>query len=262
MISMRVMVLFSVCVIHSGFLLEDKSPQQTSTNNQYLSVSKYLADQTSIHHDLETLRRQQEMSMNLLTSQLKQKLTEIESKIPEQPSGNDTCKVLVAKLEQNVKEVQQNNSHLGSDLETLQLKYKLLTEAFENRTAELKNSLQELKQLKNIQQLQSLNNLNENFQKIDYSVSSLKSHEQARNQDFLALYNLTIQSESVMHSKMNQYRNEMINKINELQQNINNKGIVHLINNYAMVLCPAAAGDKKVLHLFACTYVLETQIKF
>ncbi|CAG2253568.1 unnamed protein product [Mytilus edulis] len=163
------------------------------------------------------------MLMNLLTSQLKQKLTEMESKIPEQPSGNDTCKVLVAKLEQTVKEVQQNNSHLGSDLETLQLKYNLLTEAFENRTAELKNSLQELKQLKNIQQLQSLNNLNEKFQKIDYSVSSLKSHEQARNQDFLALYNLTIQSESEMHSKMNQYRNEMSNKINELQRNINNK---------------------------------------
>ncbi|CAC5417422.1 unnamed protein product [Mytilus coruscus] len=171
MFSIRVIVLFLVFASNCGFLLEDKIPPQSSTNNQYLSVSKYLADQTSIHHELEILRRQQDMTMNLLTSQLKQKLAEMETQISEKTSRNETCKVdVVEELEQNYLKVKQNNTRLASDLEALQIKYNILNESFKNTTTELKSSLRELKQLKNIQQLQSLNNLNEKIQKIDSSV--------------------------------------------------------------------------------------------
>lgn len=232
---MRVIVLFSVVGFNTGFLLKDNNPQQIGTvSNQYPSMAKYLADQSSMHHELETLRRQQEMSMNLLTSQLEQKLAEMEAKIPEQSSRNDTCKDLYETLEQNVQEVKQNNTRLVGELETLHLRYNLLNRAFENTTIKLENSLQELKQLKNIQQLQTLNNLSEKIQKIDSSVSSLRSHEQARNQDFLALYNLTIQSETEINRKMTKYQTdlqnvdkEMNNKITELQRNVSSKGIVH-----------------------------------
>lgn len=143
MITMKVIVLISVFVINSGFLLEDKGPQQSTINNQYISLSKYLADHSSMHHELETLRRQQEMTMNLLTSQLKQKLTEMETKYSEQLSQNNTCKVLVDELKQNYREVQQNNSRLDGELESLQFKYNLLSKAFMKSSAELKKSVEE-----------------------------------------------------------------------------------------------------------------------
>lgn len=229
MITMKVVVLISVFVFNTGFLLKDQNPQQSgSVSNQYPSMAKYLADQSSMHQELETLRRQQEMSMNLLTSQLEQKLVEMEAKIPEQSSRNDTCKVLYEKLEQNVQEVTQNNTRLVGDLETLHHRYNLLNRAFENTTTKLENSLQELKKLKNIQQLQSLNNLNEKIQKIDSSINSLRSHEQARNQDFLALYNLTIQSESAI-DRMSKYQKEMNYTITELR-NVSNKDFLSLYN--------------------------------
>ncbi|XP_063436256.1 uncharacterized protein LOC134717690 [Mytilus trossulus] len=62
-----------------------------------------------------------------------------------------------------------------------------------------------LQQLKNVQQLQNLNGLTQEFQRISSRTHALDVNQQARNQDFLALYNQTIINQNKLKSLRQQH---------------------------------------------------------
>ncbi|CAC5401634.1 unnamed protein product [Mytilus coruscus] len=192
----RVLLMLTFLSFNRGLLLDDENPQHGTGSSTYLTVSKYLAGQRSIHHEIEELRNQHELSINLLTSQLKAKFVKLDSLISVKSPSNNTCQTMVDNLEERVIELSENNTRLEYDVYELKSKYNVLSKAFENRTFELNNKIEELHRLKNIQQLQTVNHMQHMVQYLDSSVSSLLSREQARNQDFLALYNITIKSQN------------------------------------------------------------------
>ncbi|VDI54746.1 Hypothetical predicted protein [Mytilus galloprovincialis] len=180
---LRFIILLMLTTRLSAFLLDNNTPH-------YLSVSRYLEDQTHISHELEKIRSHQELTINLLTTQLKDKVKDMEKHILEHFSENDTCKNN-DDLEQIIKDLKENNTRLAKHFEDIEVKYENLND----QTTVLRHSLQKLLQLSTIQQLQTLGSLQNKVQSIDSFVLSIRNREQARDQDFMALYNMTLQSQ-------------------------------------------------------------------
>lgn len=82
---LRMATLCVVLVVKNGFLLDDKNSQQSGLHsegdNQYVTLSKYIDDKTQMNHELEKLRSEQEETLHLLASQLKEKFAEMEQQI-------------------------------------------------------------------------------------------------------------------------------------------------------------------------------------
>ncbi|XP_071148699.1 uncharacterized protein [Mytilus edulis] len=195
-----VLLLSTIFSVSTGLLLDNENPQHGTESSTYLLVSKYLSGQRTIHHEIEELRSQHELSINLLTSQLKTKFEELDTLMSAKSPGNNSCQTTVEHLEETVRELNENNTRLEQDVYELQSKYTTLSRAFENRTIELNHKIDELYRLKTTQQLQTVNYIQNKVQFLDSSVTSLLSREQARNQDFLALYNMTKQSQESITS--------------------------------------------------------------
>ncbi|CAC5396678.1 unnamed protein product [Mytilus coruscus] len=202
--------------------------------------------QNLLHQEQETLnqqhksyRDQQEKTMNLLTNQLQQKFDLIEKKLAAQTSNNETEAIkalekknlelenkyntiqgkLTAKeqmyneIAENYTKLQEamatqdkNTANLQQDLRRIQTKCEAEINIAVNKTLALGQKINQLEQLQSIRQLQTLQTLQGQVQTFDSRINLLTSHEQARNQDFLALYNLTTSSRNELENKMkNQY---------------------------------------------------------
>lgn len=188
------LTLFALCFVsNSGFLLEKNpatSGQSASTNNQYLTVTEYLGDKTRINHELEEIRRDHDRTLGILTTQLQERLVAIEKSVTESKSQNQT----IIDLGSRNSELEDNFTRLEDKLHKLQIQYTIQqTELVKSKdkTDLLENDLSVLKNLQSIQQLQSLHSLEQSVQIINSKVNVLRSHELVRNQDFIALHNLT-----------------------------------------------------------------------
>ncbi|VDH98350.1 Hypothetical predicted protein [Mytilus galloprovincialis] len=71
--------------------------------------------------------------------------------------------------------------------------------SFRNGTGEMSSDFKILKQLGNIKPLQEIQTLQQAVQTVSAQTHSLSVNERARSQDFLALYNMTIDSKRVMN---------------------------------------------------------------
>ncbi|XP_076111151.1 uncharacterized protein LOC143079606 [Mytilus galloprovincialis] len=193
----------SLLVIGStkGFLLESKNTSTLAGKPTYLTTSEYYEDKNKIHYDLETYRDQQQKSLNLLANQLQQKFDIIEQILAAQPSYNELNKTekTIDALEQKYKELELKYSAVQAELTVKEQMYNSSV----NETLALAEKIKKLEQLKNINQLQTLQKLQAQVQTFDSRINFLTSHEQARNQDFLALYNLTTSSKHELKSQMN-----------------------------------------------------------
>lgn len=79
---LRVATKCVVIVVNNGFVLDDKNSQQSGLHskgdNQYVTLSKYIDDKTQINHGLAKLRSEQEETLHLLASQLKDNFHKME----------------------------------------------------------------------------------------------------------------------------------------------------------------------------------------
>lgn len=171
----------------------------------------------------------------------------MENPILEHFSENDTCKNTYD-LEQIIKDIQDNNTRLAKNFEDIEVK----SENLNDQTTVLRQSLQKLLQLSTIQPLQTMGSRQNKVQTIDSFVLSIRNREQARDQDFMALYNMTLQSQVKIYNDSTKLQkleeslnksvsnasanfnvlegvtNEMNATIKQLQQNVsenNEKGI-------------------------------------
>ncbi|VDI07092.1 Hypothetical predicted protein [Mytilus galloprovincialis] len=226
--------------IANGFLLDSKNTSSLTGKPAYLTTAEYYEDRNKIRHDQETYRDHQEKTLNLLTNQLQQKFDIIEQIIGAQTSNNrlNETKKTIDALEQKYRELElkynavqskltakeqmynelaqnftvqqqdttnlkQEISNLHRDLHIVETKCNDKTNSAVNKTLDLEEKINKLEQLKSIDQLQILQTLQGQVQTFDSRINLLTSHEQARNQDFLALYNLTTSSKHELENKMN-----------------------------------------------------------
>ncbi|CAC5366451.1 unnamed protein product [Mytilus coruscus] len=256
---LRFVFLFVLTTCLSGFLLDDNTPH-------YLQVSKYLEDQTHISHELEKIRSHQELTINLLTTQLKDKVEDMEKHILGQLLMNNTCNK-PDDLEQIIKDLKDNNTRLAKDFEDLEVKYENLN----NQTTALRRSLQKLLQISTIQQLQTLGSLQNKVQNIDTYVQSIRNRDQARDQDFKALYNMTLQSQVKIYddSTKLQKLEETLNKsVSNATDNFHYlDGLTNEMNATLIDLQQNVSKNSEKVAVTACdntktNYTEDTPIKF
>lgn len=192
----QLFILIVIFAFNSGFLLDGQNPQISGTaqiKGHYLTID----DKFEIIHDLEKIRDEQKNTINMLTSQMRQRLEGIERQI-KSDTGNTSCQNKVALFENQVRVLEKNNTDLSRKLDSLQLSFINFVLSSQNETKQLTQQLKALKELQSIQQLSTLNNVQEKVRTLDSSVHSLLNNELARNQDFLALYNITTHSMNLM----------------------------------------------------------------
>lgn len=94
--------------------------------------------------------------------------------------------------------------------------------ALRNNSAALEKEISKLVQLKSINQSLNLHNVQKEVQELKQTTSFLKSNQNARNQDFLALYNMTLMADKYIQEEVRHL---------EMYQNSTFKNVFSLIKN-------------------------------
>lgn len=226
---MLLVVIFILCSLHigAGFLL-DKNPQGSvgtvTSNNQYVAASEFYEEKkeqrhmtTELRHDTEQLRNDMEKTFAFMTSQFQKQLAILEQKIESDGcSLNDTS--------QNINNLEQKYNNLGQnyrDLETNNTKLRNEFTDLLTKYTKQEQELSELKQLKNLQPLQDLNHIKQQLHTVASQTHSLSVNERARSQDFLALYNKTVNIEEMTNHRIGKYQNMTNTKFHQLESNQN-----------------------------------------
>ncbi|XP_071181352.1 uncharacterized protein [Mytilus edulis] len=205
---MLVLVFILLGAVNS-FLLD--TPQGQTTSNQYLSLSKFYEEIKLQEQKSTLLRHDMDNSLNLLTTQLQQKFDLLDKKLAEIERQNETIPVAVnleqrfTQLEQKYLNLEQNYNTLTKENNVLQIKKNEMEnelfslrnetinqhkelELLKNKSLLTDQNVEALGHLKSIQPLQEIKTLQQQVGSISAQTSSLNMKDQARNQDFLALY--------------------------------------------------------------------------
>ncbi|VDI32015.1 Hypothetical predicted protein [Mytilus galloprovincialis] len=204
---LRVLLYVSICLrFGDGFLLEtntQKADNLTGSNKQCVTLNEFYEakkeqqyDLNVLSHKMERMKSDSEKTLTLLTSQIQQKLLSMENSFKVNGQKNETDEL--QQLHQINRELQNRFTKLQKNFDNLQTKYKVIENELlqsRNTTSKLSVEVQTLQQLKTVQQLQDLNGLKLEMQSISKQTHSLAVNQQARNQDFLALYNQTTENQ-------------------------------------------------------------------
>lgn len=190
-----VLSLITYLCLSEGFLLEtsiNNASNSTLGNKQYVTFTEFYKtkneqqnDVTFLRHQMDRMKTDSDKTLNLLTSQIQQKLASLEM--------NETIEL--NKLQRIIRELQEKNTQLQHNFDNLQGKYTAIENELlvsQKTTAKLVVDVQALEQLKSVQDLKGLK---EEVQSIRSQTHLLAFNQQARNQDFLALYNETINNQ-------------------------------------------------------------------
>ncbi|XP_071178121.1 uncharacterized protein [Mytilus edulis] len=206
-----------------GFLLDgpSNSAKQTTGNIQFLAETDFIQAKKLLQQNIDELRRDTDKTIAFLTSQLKNKFVLLETKlsnVEKQNATNNDC-VSMEKylaLEQKLTSVQKENEQMKQGNKAV--KNELLSLKNKSSTQEMK--IEELQKLGTIKPLQEINALQQSVHLNTDKIHSLSMNEQARSQDFLALYNITTATGR---------------KLTEMKTSTNNL-ILHLENNQTMTM--------------------------
>ncbi|XP_063409001.1 uncharacterized protein LOC134692478 [Mytilus trossulus] len=194
---MRSLLLLMFLSLVYGFLLDTnkiQSGNQPTTQDQYLTVSEFFDSKTELQNGiqqarLETngLRHDMDNKLTLLTSQIQQILGSFKQQI----SKNDT----IVELQDKYGDLIDNFTMLQNKYIHLQDKY--VTQESEllflrNKTSSLERRVTDLDNLKSVQTIKNEFELKQQVQLLQSETHVLTVNEQARRQDFQALYNLTL----------------------------------------------------------------------
>lgn len=205
---------------------------QYLTVSEFYDEKKLLQQETERNHQNSVqLRHDMDKSLAVLTSQLLLRFEALERSLREDGKLNETKQDFIL-LEQKYTSLEQNNIALMTSFEQLKRENRLLqdkynlvdkelivlknkTRAYEglatnidshchvntaelemlkNTTDQLSKYITDLKHLQNIRPLLDISSLQNAVQSLTTTTHSLSIKEQARSQDFLALYNMTIDS--------------------------------------------------------------------
>ncbi|VDI59968.1 Hypothetical predicted protein [Mytilus galloprovincialis] len=134
----------------------------------------------------------------------------MDDKLQENTKSNDTIEH--AKLEQKYREMELNFTLLQQNNRLLQDSYvnqKVELALLKNTTSEVLKELSELKQMKSVAQALDVNAVQSKIHSLEQKTNSLTINQNARSQDFLALYNMT----RVIDNNVNQMGKQLTTQI-------------------------------------------------
>ncbi|CAC5380007.1 unnamed protein product [Mytilus coruscus] len=175
-----------------GFLLNPGQTSSPGITSQYISMDMYLAEKKKLRNQIFQFQRENEQTLQRLTTQLQQKLSVMDDKLKESSKANDTIEL--AQLEQKNRDLELNLTMLQEEHRMPQIRYvrqKDQLHLFKNTTAEVIKELAELKRLKSVIQMLDLHVVQSKIQSLEQKTNLLSNNQNARSQDFLALYNMT-----------------------------------------------------------------------
>lgn len=209
------LLFFSLVVSGTGFLLDafqNKSGKAIS-NGQYLTVAEFYGEKNLQHQDMERLRQDMDKKLALLANQLQQQLGILSVDAIRNETKRDimllTQKYTTLELDYN--KLQTSHNHLQKAHTVLQEQLNIQSsfnnntdikirksekeiEILSNKSIAVDNELSVLKQLGNIKPIQDISALQQNVQTLKTQTHTLNMKEQARSQDFVALFNMTMES--------------------------------------------------------------------
>ncbi|XP_076079017.1 uncharacterized protein LOC143049162 [Mytilus galloprovincialis] len=201
-----------------GFLLNPGQTPSPGVKSQYISLDMYLEEKKELRNQIFQFQRENEQTLQLLTTQLQQKLSVMDDKLKDSCKHNDTIEL--ANLEKKNSELEVNLTILQEKLRLLQISYvrqKDQLDLFKNTTAEVMKELAELKQLKGVNQTLDLHVVQSKVQSLEQKTNLLTNNQNARSQDFLALYNVTLATDNNVNKMGIHFTNQILSQ--ERRQN-------------------------------------------
>lgn len=195
-----------------GFLLENhqNNGNQTSIDGQYLTVSSFLEEKDMLKQEAEQIkgeasrfRHDVNQKLSILSSQLKEKFDELDKREAFNTKPNETTSTL-SELEKNYSSLERKFHTLQRNHDELKQNYTLLFNTVQRNNLTTESKISDLKQLGSIKPLQEVANLKQTVISLQTQTHVLALKEQSRAQDFMALYNMTIQLQQQLNENSEQ----------------------------------------------------------
>lgn len=198
-------MIFYVCVLCvfsqlsvTAFLLQPDHTSSLNASKQHcVSLQEFMAENKELKHRINQLEHDNEQTLNMLTKQLQEKFSLLEDKINETAKHNKTAEKSDI-LENKLRGIEENHTLLKQAHEVLQQRFNLHESeitTLRSKSVALEKKVSVIEQLKTINQSFSLHNVQNEVQELKQTTSLLTNNQNARNQDFLALYNMTLTSD-------------------------------------------------------------------
>ncbi|XP_063448250.1 uncharacterized protein LOC134727792 [Mytilus trossulus] len=222
--------LFLVFLSSHGFLLDktQSSSGQSGTQNQYVTASEFYGETKMRQLEDQQLRRYVDNALAMLTSQLEHKFDALDQKLISGENQSVSSQAYES-IHQKYTDLERKYTDLERKYKSVNNEFNLIKSQFlsiQNKTSENRNDIHTLKQLGNIKPLQEVQTLQQDLKSVSAQTHSLTVNERARSQDFLALYNITINQKSAL-SVLNATSREQLMKLRELETN-NSKQLLRL----------------------------------
>ncbi|CAG2242332.1 COL8A [Mytilus edulis] len=214
-----------------------------------MDTCMYLAEKKELRNQMFQFQIENEKSLQILTNQLQHKLSAMDDKLQENTKANVTIEH--EKLEQKYRELELNFTLLQENNRLLQRSYvhqKDELALLKNTTMEFRKELSELKQMKSVQQALDLHAVQSKIQSLEQKSNSLTINQNARSQDFLALYNMT----RVMENKVDL----MGNRVQDIETN-QNTTFAAVVSNISLIEGKVSSNSKRVA-VTACVGSTQT----
>lgn len=240
------MVLMCSCLLATarGFLIDLDHTANLAGKNGCLPIGRYLSEKQNLLHHIDQLQRDNEEQLHILTTQLQTRLSAFEGEILINDRKNETSEL--ANIERKLQELGLNHTLLQQENKRLRDKYSWQeseTKRLQNTTIELSKKVSDLEQLKSIQQALDFRAMQNKVQSLEHQSNLLTNNQNARNQDFLALYNVT----QVIDHLFKKHRNESLDKffIIESKQNAFSFEMRNAFSNITTLESQVADNTKK-----------------
>ncbi|CAG2198870.1 unnamed protein product [Mytilus edulis] len=169
-----------------GFLLNPGQTSSPGITSQYISMDMYLAEKKELRNQIFQFQRENEQTLQLLTTQLQQKLTVMDDKLKQSNKPNDTIEL--AYLEHKNQDLKMNLTILQEKHRLLQISYvrqKDQLDLLKNTSAQVIKELSELKQLKSVNQTLDLSVVKSRIQSLEQKLTCLPTTRTLEARTFL-----------------------------------------------------------------------------
>lgn len=170
----------------------------TMASAQYPTLYEFYTVKNTLQDGIDDLRNDMDKKLTLLMSQLKLMSSPMPSQAPtDNICGNETQKI--DNLDQKYQELVLNHTTLQQKFDILQRQYRRQeNELVSLRNTTNKHGKQMAEMMKLHTQTINLNTVQQQIKSVSSQTNTLALNQQARNNDFLALYNLTIYARSLI----------------------------------------------------------------
>ncbi|XP_071135088.1 uncharacterized protein [Mytilus edulis] len=248
----------TIAMYVDGFLLNPGQTSSPGITSQYISMDMYLAEKKELRNQIFQFQRENEQTLQLLTTQLQQKLTVMDDKLKQSNKPNDTIEL--AYLEHKNQDLEMNLTILQEKHRLLQISYvrqKDQLDLLKNTSAQVIKELSELKQLKSVNQTLDLSVVKSRIQSLEQKTDLLTNNQNARSQDFLALYNVTRVTDSNVNQIGKQFAIQLRSEIGQnatIANMANNiKDLIDRFHNFAKL-----SNNSQTVALSSCVERSET----